>query len=73
MDFGEYLHKRRRAWKISRKELAAQVGVHENTLTNWENGSQSPPIDKAEEIVHFFGDKLKVEIYDLSRFWEEQP
>lgn len=73
MDFGEYLYKRRRAWKISRKELAKEIGVHENTMKNWENGSQYPPIDKAEDIMRFFGDKLKVEIYDMSRFWEEQP
>lgn len=71
MDFGTYLYKRRKAWGIPRKELAKIIGVHENTLKNWEQGSQSPPIDKAEEILTYFGDKLKVEIYDKSRFWEK--
>lgn len=73
MDFGTYLDKRRKAWHISRKELAVQIDVSEKTIERWEKGIQYPPMDKAEDIMNFFGDKLKVEIYDLSRFWEEQP
>lgn len=73
MDFGDYLYKRRKAWHISRKELAARIGVNERTIEHWEKGMQNPPIDKVEDIMNYFGDKLKVEIYDLSRFWEEQP
>lgn len=36
------------------KDMAAFVGVSQNTVYDWENGRSSPRVNQAKKVVDFF-------------------
>lgn len=52
---------------LSAKEVGAIIGVHQNTLLDWEKGDTQPPIDKVLELCSLYG----IGIEDL-RFGKEE-
>jgi len=52
---GEHLRKRRLELKILQKEVAAILGVSEDTITYWENERNKPQIQFYPQIIQFLG------------------
>lgn len=50
MTFSERMKKKREFLGLSQSELAEQVGVHENTIWNYENDNTKPNCDVYVEI-----------------------
>lgn len=40
---------------LNAKEVASIIGVHQNTLLEWERGITQPPIDKVIELCAIYG------------------
>ena len=49
-EFGKYLFKLRKAAGLSQEELAACIGVHLNTVSQWENGIYIPKTAKLKRL-----------------------
>lgn len=60
MPFGEFLRKKRRLAQYSQIEFADLLGVDTNTISRWELGNGSPPIDFAKDIIKVLGGELKI-------------
>lgn len=58
--FGAQLQERREELGISRREMAAQLGVSNVSLLHYEHGTANPTLSKAVEIAKLYG--LDVEI-----------
>jgi len=41
--------------KLLQEQVAAQIGVHEQTITNWERNASSPEIHYIPAILNFLG------------------
>jgi transcriptional regulator with XRE-family HTH domain len=54
MHIGEFLQRFRDAKKLSRKKMAAQIGVSEFRLQKWEDKKFSPKSDDNEKIRSYF-------------------
>ena len=52
---GDNLRGYRARARLSQAELADKIGVHVNTITNWENGKGGIAFDKAWELADLFG------------------
>lgn len=50
---GQHLRKKRAQLRIMQKEVAFQIGVSEDCITNWENERSFPQIQFYPKIVHF--------------------
>lgn len=59
MTFGETLRKARRINGISQTDLAEMVGLNQSTISYYETGTSSPPLDYAVYILEKLGFKLK--------------
>jgi transcriptional regulator with XRE-family HTH domain len=57
MDIGKRLKQKRTSLKLTQDEVAEQLGITRQTISNWENGRSYPDI---ERMVHLS------EIYQLS-------
>ena len=53
--FCSRLKELRKEKKLSARELAEKLSVHDSTIIRWENGTMMPTIDKLYEITAFFG------------------
>lgn len=51
----------RRLRGISKEEMSERLGIHRNTLTNWENNPGMIPMEKAIQIA----DILNVSLNDI--------
>ena len=51
----------RRLKKISKEEMAQKLGVHRNTITNWEANPSIIPIEKAYMMANIY----EVELNDI--------
>ena len=51
----------RRLKKISKEEMAQKLGVHRNTITNWETNPSIIPIEKAYKMADIY----EVELNDI--------
>ena len=40
--------------KLTQKELAEQIGIKQNSYSDWENGKCRPSYEKLEKIADFF-------------------
>ena len=60
MSFGEFLRKKRRLLGLNQTDLADKLGVNQGTLSMWELGVTSPPIDDAAYILKRLGGELKI-------------
>ena len=58
--FSDRLAEARTEKNISRASLAAQVGLSEQTLYNWESGIASPTTAKSRECVKLIAERLGV-------------
>ena len=60
MDFGKWIKQQRKYYGMSQTELANDVGVCQNTISDWERGEQTPTFDKAQDIVKALGGELVI-------------
>ena len=49
--------------KLSQGEIARQIGVHRQQITNWKNGTTKIPFERLEQICKIVGYKLDVVIH----------
>ena len=59
-DFGDRIVDRRREWGITQSELAERLGVHEATLSGWENGRYFPSAVKAHRLWEWLAKDIPV-------------
>ena len=52
--FGEMLKMMRKSRNLNQVQLAAQMNVTKQTISNWENNSLVPSIDMLVKISHYF-------------------
>jgi transcriptional regulator with XRE-family HTH domain len=52
---GDHLRARRMDLKLLQKQVANQIGVHEQTITTWERNATSPEIRYIPAILNFLG------------------
>ena len=50
-----YIKKRREEKMISQTQLAQKLGVNQNTVSQWETGRSTPPLDKLIMMSELFG------------------
>lgn len=52
--FNEKVYELRKHSRLSQEEVAEQLKVSRQTISNWENGSAQPALDKAVELAYLF-------------------
>src|ERR1039458_9382279 len=52
---GDHIRTRRLDLKLLQKQVAAQIGVHEITISNWEGNAAVPAIRYTPAIIQFLG------------------
>ena len=52
--FGEMLKMMRKSINLNQVQLAAQLNVTKQTISNWENNNILPSIDMLVKISHYF-------------------
>ena len=52
--FGEILKMMRKSRNLNQVQLAAQLNVTKQTISNWENNNILPSIDMLVKISHYF-------------------
>jgi len=52
---GDHIRARRLDLKLLQKQVADQIGVHEQTITGWERNATSPEIHYIPAIIQFLG------------------
>ncbi len=55
IQFGQKLAQLREGKCLSQEQLAEQLGVSRQTISNWENDKVSPDVNMAAQICRFFG------------------
>lgn len=45
----------RKRLKLTQKQVADMIGVHMNTVSNWESGKCKPPKTKRRDIEEVYG------------------
>ena len=60
MKFGEFFRKKRRILGLNQIDFAEIFGINQETVSKWESGKSSPPIEKAMEIVKILGGYIKI-------------
>lgn len=58
MAFGEYIRKKRRLLGLNQKDFGNMFGVYKETISKWELGVTSPPIELARDIISHLGGRL---------------
>ena len=53
-EFGKYIFRLRKAAGLSQEELAERVGVHLNTISQWENRVYIPKTPKLKKLAEAF-------------------
>lgn len=52
--FNEKVYELRKESRLSQEEVAEQLNVSRQTISNWENGTAQPTLDKAVELAYLF-------------------
>lgn len=52
--FSEKVYQLRKEFAYSQEELAGKLEVSRQTISNWENGTEQPVLDKAVELSNLF-------------------
>ena len=60
MSFGDFLRKKRRLLGYNQTDFAEKLDVHQSTISMWELGVTSPPIDEAAYIVMRLGGEVLI-------------
>lgn len=53
--FNEKIYEYRKANNFTQEEIAQELGVSRQTISNWETGTAQPTIDKAIELARLYG------------------
>jgi len=48
---------------LSQGEIARQLGVHRQQITNWKNGTTKIPFERLEQICKIVGCEISVELH----------
>lgn len=62
--FGEKLKEERMNRRLSQKEVAKDVGIHEKTLSKYESGERGVTISKALFFASYFNFSIDEVLYD---------
>ena len=60
MEFREFLRNKRKMLGMNQTQLAEKLGVNQGTISVWEMGVTSPPIDEAAYIVKRLGGEIQI-------------
>lgn len=60
MSFKDFIRKKRRLMGLNQTDFGYLVGVNQGTVSMWELGVTSPPIDTAAEIIEKLGGKIRI-------------
>ena len=60
MPFGEFIRKKRRLMGLNQTDFARKLGVCKCTVSQWELGTTSPPIEDARDIVDQLGGEILI-------------
>lgn len=60
MSFGEFLRKKRRLLGLNQTDMGDKLGKDQGTISMWELGVTSPPIDEAAYILKRLGGELQI-------------
>ena len=60
MTFGQVLKKKRRLLGYNQTDFAEKLDVHQGTISMWELGVTSPPIDEATYILKRLGFEVQI-------------
>ena len=60
ISFNEFLRKKRRILGYNQTDFAKMLGVNKGTVSMWELGVTSPPIDDAKNIIDRLGGQLMI-------------
>lgn len=63
MPFGEFVRKKRRIMGYNQMDFAKRLGINQGTLSMWELGVTSPPIDDAKDIALMLGGEILIKNY----------
>ena len=70
--FGEMLKMMRKSRNLNQVQLAAQLNVTKQTISNWENNNILPSIDMLVKISHYFSVSTDYLLELDNRFYLEQ-
>jgi transcriptional regulator with XRE-family HTH domain len=54
-NFSKRLTELRKEKKVSQKQLAEAVSVHQPTIAYWESGQREPSLDNLVDLAEYFG------------------
>ena len=60
MAFGEFMRRKRRLMGLNQSDFAEVLGYTQGTISRWEVGRESPPIEDAREIIKRLGGNLQI-------------
>ena len=60
MPFGEFIRKKRRLMGYNQGDFADYIGAYRCTVSKWELGVTSPPIEDARMIAKLLGAKILI-------------
>ena len=69
--FGEMLKMMRKSRNLNQVQLAAQLNVTKQTISNWENNNILPSIDMLVKISHYFSVSTDYLLELANRFYLE--
>lgn len=72
MKFSEKIYQLRKDFRLSQEGVAERLNVSRQTISNWENGSAQPSLDKAVELANLFDVSLD-ELVGKARRKSEKP
>lgn len=72
MKFNEKIYQLRKDFRLSQEGVAERLNVSRQTISNWENGSAQPSLDKAVELANLFDVSLD-ELVGKARRKSEKP
>ena len=71
-DFGEWLKAKRKAQKLTQRELAEKCGICRECICWWENGKNSPTLENADKLVKALGTSLTIGESKGSRIYKKR-
>lgn len=60
MAFGEFMRRKRRLMGLNQSDFAEELGYTQGTISRWEVGKESPPIEVARGIIRRLGGDLQI-------------
>ena len=60
IQFGDFVRKKRRIMGLNQSDFAELMGVTQKTVSFWEKGFRTPPLDQAKYIIKSLGGEFKI-------------